>query len=116
MRSVVRPALAALAASALWASIAATANADENKRVKIINDTRHALVQFNASHSGTIPEWPEDLLGQDTLAVGASVTVDLDTDDDRCLYDFRGIFDDGDKVERYRINVCEISSFRFTED
>ena len=46
---------------------------------------------------------------------GNSVTVNFGTDD-LCLYDFLGVFDDGDKVEKHRINVCEISSFRFTED
>jgi len=114
MRSVVRPAFAALAVGALLASFATTAGADGNKKVKIINETRHAMVQFHASRVGT-KDWEEDILGQDTLAVGSSVSVNFGTDD-YCLYDFLGVFDDGDKVEKYRINVCEISSFRFTED
>jgi hypothetical protein len=114
MRSVIRPAFAALAAGAFLMSFATTAGADANKKVKIINETRHAMVQFHASRVGT-KDWEEDILGQDTLAVGGSVTVNFGTDE-YCLYDFLGIFDDGDKVEKYRINVCEIASFRFTED
>ena len=114
MRSIIRPALAALAAGALLVSFATGAVADTNKKVKIINETRHAMVQFHASRVGT-KDWEEDILGQDTLSVGGSVVVNFGTDE-YCLYDFLGIFDDGDKVEKYRINVCEISSFRFTED
>ena len=114
MHAILRSALAALTAGAVLFSFAATADADANKKVKIINETRHAMVQFHASRVGT-KSWEEDILGQDTLPVGGSVTVNFGTDD-YCLYDFLGIFDDGDKVEKYRINVCEIGSFRFTEE
>jgi hypothetical protein len=114
MRKVIRPALAALAAGALLVSFATSAVADANKKVKIINETRHTMVQFHASRVGT-KDWEEDILGQDTLPVGGTVTVNFGTDE-YCLYDFLGIFDDGDKVEKYRINVCEIASFRFTEN
>ena len=114
MLKIVRPALAALAAGAVLMSLATTADADANKKVKIINETRHAMVQFHASRVGT-KSWEEDILGQDTLPVGGTVTVNFGTDD-YCLYDFLGIFDDGDKVEKYRINVCDIGSFRFTEE
>ncbi len=114
MRKIIRPLLAALAASVMAASLATTAFADANKKVKIINETRHTMVQFHASRVGT-NDWEEDILGQDSLSVGNSVVVNFATDD-YCLYDFLGVFDDGDKVEKHRINVCEISSFRFTEE
>lgn len=114
MRGFIRPALTALAAGVLVLSFAASATADANKKVKVINETRHAMVQFHASRVGT-KDWEEDILGQDTVPVGGSVTVNFGTDD-YCLYDFLGIFDDGDKVEKYRINVCEIGTFRFTEE
>ena len=113
MHAFIRPALAALAAGALLVSFGTSAMADANKKVKIINETRHVMVQFHASRVGT-KDWEEDILGQDTVPVGGSVTVNFGTDD-YCLYDFLGVFDDGDKVEKYRINVCEIGSFRFTE-
>lgn len=96
------------------AALSGPALADSNKKVRIINETRHTMVRFHASRVGT-NSWEEDILGQDTLVVGASVTVNFGTDD-YCLYDFLGIFDDGDKVEKRRINVCDISTFRFTEN
>ena len=114
MLKLTNTALALLASGVLVAGFATSAVADANKKVKIINETRHAMVQFHASRVGT-DSWEEDILGQDTLGVGNSVVVNFGTDD-YCLYDFLGVFDDGDKVEKHRINVCEITSFRFTED
>jgi hypothetical protein len=114
MLKITNATLVALAAGVVAFSVGTAALADANKKVKIINETRHAMVEFHASGVGT-NDWEEDILGQDTLGVGNSVTVNFGTDD-ICLYDFLGVFDDGDKVEKHRINVCEISSFRFTED
>jgi hypothetical protein len=114
MHAILRSSLAALTAGAVMISLGATAFADADKKVRIINETRHAMVQFHASRVGT-KSWEEDILGQDTLPVGGSVRVNFGTDD-YCLYDFLGVFDDGDKVEKYRINVCEIDTFRFTEN
>ena len=114
MLKLTTSALALVAAGVLAASFATSAVADANKKVKIINETRHSMVQFHASRVGT-NDWEEDILGQDTLDVGSSVVVNFGTDD-YCLYDFLGVFDDGDKVEKRRINVCEIDSFRFTEN
>jgi hypothetical protein len=114
MLKLTKSALVLLATGALSLGLATSSVADANKKVKIINETRHAMVQFHASRVGT-NDWEEDILGQDTLAIGSSVVVNFGTDD-YCLYDFLGVFDDGDKVEKRRINVCEIDSFRFTED
>jgi hypothetical protein len=114
MHKLTTSALAMLVSGVLAAGLATTAVADANKKVKIINETRHAMVQFHASRVGTT-DWEEDILGNDTLAVGSSVTVNFGTAD-YCLYDFLGVFDDGDKVEKHRINVCDIDTFRFTED
>ena len=112
MRQLTTSMLMAAAAVAA-ASFATTALADEHKKVKIINDTRHVMVTFHANRIGS--EWPEDYLGENTLAAGKSVVLDFGPDDN-CLYDFTGIFDDGDKIEKDRINVCKIRTFRFAED
>jgi hypothetical protein len=114
MLKLTKSALVLLASGLLAVGATTGALADSNKKVKIINETRHAMVQFHASRVGT-SDWEEDILGRDTLSVGASVTVNFGTAD-YCLYDFLGVFDDGDKVEKNRINVCEIDTFRFTEN
>ena len=112
MRQLTTSMLMAAAAVAA-ASFATTALADEHKKVQIINDTHHVLVTFHAYRIGS--EWLEDYLGENTLAAGKSVVLDFGPDDN-CLYDFTGIFDDGNKIEKDRINVCKIHTFRFTED
>jgi hypothetical protein len=108
-----------LTAIGLVAAIAATtliapSIADSDKHVKIINETRHKIVHFYASRVGT-DSWEEDILGEDVLDIGQSVNVNFATGD-YCLYDFRAVFNDGDKMEKYRINVCEIDTYRYTED
>ena len=102
--------IAAMAATTLIAPTMA----DSDKKVKIINETRHKIVHFYASRVGT-DNWEEDILGEDVLEIGQSVRVNFATGD-YCLYDFRAVFNDGDKVEKYRINVCEIDTYRYTED
>ena len=105
--------LAAVAAMAV-ASFANGARADENKHMTVINETQHVMVEFHASRIGT-SEWEEDILGVDVLAVGESADVDFGANDE-CMYDVLGVFDDGDRVEKYRVNVCETEAFHFTEE
>lgn len=102
-----------LLAIVLGTSVAA--QAEENRRVRIINETKHAMMRFYASNIGRT-SWEEDILGQSTLAPGASVVINIDDGSGYCLYDFKGVFDDGDEVVQNRIDVCKIESFRFTEN
>jgi len=95
----------------LMASPAAIADGD--KKVRIINETRHKIVRFYASRVGA-SEWEEDVLGEDVLGIGQSVVINFSTAD-YCLYDFKAVFDDGDKLEKYRVNVCEIDTYRYSE-
>lgn len=78
-------------------------------------ETRHTIVRFYASNVGE-KDWEEDILGQDVLRPGQSVTVNVDDGSGYCLYDFKAVFDDGDELVRSRIDVCEVSSYRYTED
>jgi hypothetical protein len=32
-----------------------------------------------------------------------------------CIYDIRGDFADGDKVEDYKVNICTVGTYRFIE-
>lgn len=91
-----------------------TANAQEDRRVRIINETSHTIVRFFGSNAGTT-DWEEDILGDDVLAPGQSVVINFDDGTGYCKFDFKAEFDDGDEVVKHGIDVCEISSFRFTE-
>lgn len=87
----------------------------EDRRVRIINETRHTIVRFYASNVNA-SGWEEDILGREVLRPGASVVMNIDDGSGYCLYDFKAVFDDGDSLVRNRVDVCKISSYRYTED
>jgi hypothetical protein len=90
-----------------------TAASAADHRVTIINETNSTMVRFYASNSGR-SSWEEDILGNRILKPGQSVRINIDDGSGACIYDFRADFDDGDKLTRNRINVCEISTYRYT--
>ena len=87
----------------------------EDRRVRIINETNHIIVRFYASNVNAT-SWEEDILGDSVLKPGQSVVVNIDDGSGYCQYDFKAVFDDGDALERKQIDVCKISSYRYTED
>lgn len=93
---------------------AAPANADEDRNVEIINETRHTIVEFYASNIGR-DTWEEDILGEDVLPVGQSVNINIDDGTEACLYDFKAVFNDGDELVRNRIDVCSVGTYRYSE-
>ena len=105
--------LVACLGMALVASTAASAG--ENRKVKVINETNHTVVHFYGSNAGST-SWEEDVLGNDVLKPGASVTINFDDGSGYCKYDFLAKFDDGTKAEKHGIDVCETSTFRLTGD
>ena len=82
-------------------------------RVTIVNETDNTMVRFYASNSGRT-SWEEDILGNRVLKPGQSVRINIDDGSGACIFDFRADFDDGDKLTRNGINVCEISTYRYT--
>ena len=85
----------------------------QDRRVVIINATGVTMTHFYASNSGQ-NDWEEDILGQDVLASGARVRINIDDGTGACIYDFKARFSDGDELIRYRINVCQITEYRYT--
>jgi hypothetical protein len=104
----------ALIAAVVAVSFQTPAIADADKKVKIINETRHKIVRFYASRVGT-DNWEEDILGEDVLGIGQSVRINFATGD-YCMYDFKAVFDDGDSLVKSRVNVCDIDTYRYSED
>ena len=49
----------------------------EDRRVRIINETRHIIVRFYASNIDA-DGWEEDILGQSVLKSGQSVVINID--------------------------------------
>jgi hypothetical protein len=108
-----RAVLAAAISAVAFGTMGFQSNDGEDRRVRIINVTGVTMTHFYASNSGQ-NDWQEDILGQDVLANGASVMIKIDDGSGACIYDFKARFDDGDVVEKYRINVCEITEYRYT--
>ena len=105
---------AILVAASLSALIAGPALA-EDRRVKVINETDHTIVQLYASNVGA-NDWEEDILGQEMLRPGQAVTINVDDGTGYCKYDFKAVFSDGDVLIRQGIDVCQVSVYRYTGD
>ena len=106
----------AVAVAALAVTVATTsAAAAADRRVTVINETNHTMTRLYASNSAD-PNFHNDLLGDYVMRPGGSVTLDFDDGTGACSFDVRGVFSDGDKVERHRFNVCTETEMRFTGD
>jgi spore coat protein U-like protein len=85
-----------------------------DRRVQINNVSSYIIMEFYASNTGT-SDWQEDILGNDVLAPGSSVMVNIDDSSGYCKYDFLAVFEDGDQAVSADNNVCELTSFDFTD-
>lgn len=108
-----RAVLAAAISAVALGTMGFQSNDGQDRHVRIINATGVTMTHFYASNSGE-NDWQEDILGRDVLANGASVRINIDDGSGACIYDFKARFADGDELERYRINVCQISEYRYT--
>jgi hypothetical protein len=110
--NLVRGAAVAVAALTVLAA-SATSAAAADRRVVVVNSTEHTLVRLYASNTND-PNYHNDLLGSYVMRPGASTTMDFDDGTGSCWFDVKGVFSDGDKVERHNFNVCTETEMRFT--
>ena len=78
------------------------------------NETSYVVVEFYTSPTEE-DEWGYDLLGTDVLGAGESGEVNIADGSDQCLYDFRFVFEDGDVVEDYGVDICELAEYTLVE-
>lgn len=112
---VKRMTLAALAAvpAALMATSAALA-ADVVFQLR--NQTTASLTEFYVSPV-TSDNWEDNIIpAGESLSRGDSVEVTIPDDGRGCMYDILGVFSDGDEVDEYEVNICELSDYTYTED
>lgn len=100
-------------AAALFA-FGASSVAALDRRVRINNYTSYDIIEFYASHRDA-KSWQEDILGRDILPAGRSVVINIDDGTGYCVFDFRAVFEDGDVLEKFGNNVCELSEFNYTD-
>jgi hypothetical protein len=81
-----------------------------DRRMVIVNETGRIISAFHATNSG-VSKWGRDLLGSDVIRPGQRHIFDFDDGTGFCMFDFRAVLDNGRPVERYRVNVCEFTSW-----
>lgn len=85
-----------------------------DRRVRIVNDSTHDIVEFYGSRVGGGPS-QEDMLGETDLSPGGSIILSFEDGSGYCRFAFRAVFDDGLELERASVNVCEIGTYRYTD-
>lgn len=106
--AVAAPATAPAATTAAPAAVALR----QDRRVSVVNRTGVTMMEFYASSVGQ-NNWEEDILGSNVLPSGRSVVINIDDGTGYCQYDLKAVFEDGDEVVKYRVNVCEVSNVTF---
>ena len=102
--------VAIIALASGLAPSAATAYDRLDRRILLGNGSRETVREFYASHINN-DDWEFDMLGDRVLFPGQSVIADIDDGSGYCRYDFLTVFDDGTRVVRADVNVCEIQSY-----
>jgi len=74
----------------------------------------YVFMEFYTSPSDE-DEWGSDLLGSTVLGAGESAEVTIADGSDQCVYDFRFVFEDGDVVEDFGIDICELAEYTLSE-
>ncbi len=97
----------------------ATKSADEAQQSEyafiLTNDTSVDMLEFYASPQ-TATDWEANVLGNRTIRANGDWTTITLTGGRGCLYDFLAVFADGDKLEKYGIDVCELEIHTYYEN
>jgi hypothetical protein len=85
-----------------------------DRRVRIVNESSHAIIAFHGANVGT-SDWGENMLGQDVLPPKGNVVLNFEDGSGYCRFGFRATFDDGVELEKKSVNICEIGTYRYTD-
>ncbi|MEX3009100.1 hypothetical protein [Hoeflea sp. TYP-13] len=106
MKKLVLTATAAVALS--WAS-GATA---EDLEFLLTNKASSPVIAFHVSPAST-NSWEENLLEGGYLDSDYEIDVVIADGQTTCVYDIRAEFEDGDALEDYGLDLCELGSYTF---
>ena len=76
----------------------------------LTNGTHSKLLNFHVSHSGA-KRWEEDVLDDVYLAPGYSINITIADGRSVCEYDLLSRFSDGEEVEEYEVDLCELGEY-----
>jgi hypothetical protein len=100
----------AAAALVSFASAASASNDGKNRKVLVQNISSQQINNLYASPI-TAKTWEEDLLGQRTLAAGASISANIDNGTNECMFDLKVVMASGKTFEHRSVNVCAASKW-----
>jgi hypothetical protein len=95
----------AIAAAVAACALATAAFAGQQDFV-IVNNTGQALLTLNVSPASE-DTWGPDILGTEVLAAGERGEVSFANDEERCDWDIRVTYEDGDTGDWRGIDLCE---------
>jgi hypothetical protein len=82
-----------------------------DRRVTIINDSSHSILQLFGSPVSH-PGWENDILGAYGLILpGHQARIDFDDNTGACKFDLKAVMDDGTEVVRRRVDICAMRSW-----
>ena len=81
----------------------------------LTNDTSVDMLEFYASPQ-TATDWEADILAGKIVQANGDWTIITLAGHRGCIYDFLAVFADGDKLEKYGINVCELETHTYYEN
>ena len=80
----------------------------------VVNSTSVPIRHLYVSPTGE-NSWGDDILGKDVLTSGDSTLVYFTDNANICSYDIKAVFDNNDSTEGYKINLCETTTYTFTD-
>jgi len=98
---------------ALLASALATAAYAAQQDFTVVNNTGQTVMTLNVSPSDS-NQWGPDILGSEVLANGESAEVSFDRDEERCEWDIRVTYEDGDTGAWGGVDLCETTTITLT--
>jgi hypothetical protein len=112
-QSFIRKAIAVSALGLPLIALTAQSALADKDNFYIQNNSDLTISELYLSDS-SLENWNNDILGNGVLESGEQVTVDFaDPSPDRCMYDIKAVFADGQEVEDFRINVCTSEQYQF---
>ena len=94
----------------------ATASATQPQHTfSLTNDTSVDMLEFYASPQAAT-DWEGNILGTNTIQANGDRTTITLPGNRGCLYDFLAVFADGDKLEKFGIDVCELETRTYYEN
>ncbi|MGD1952558.1 MAG: hypothetical protein ACFB14_23375 [Leptolyngbyaceae cyanobacterium] len=108
------PALAQMSYPAANNSIAQV-DAETEHTFTLTNETSVDMLGFYASPQ-MATDWEENVLGDSAIQANGDRTIITLPSSRGCIYDFLAVFADGDKLEKYGINVCDLEIHTYYEN